>query len=252
MMRAIDTWANLNRWHRRPVENACLAGGWLLLAVALPPFPGAVVVGAAAALAAIFGAGIPARVFARVLAAPLLFLVPGFLVMAVTLDFSGGALLQFNRGGLEQAAAASLRAMGAMACLALLCLTTPLASLLGILRRLRLPDALTELMGLIYRMLFLLDERRRVMLLAQTGRLGYGNWRTGWRSAAMLAARLFQNTIIRARAMEQGLNARNYDGQPRVPENVRRPAPGRLALCALLLLLSTLPSLAWWRLHHGN
>ena len=59
---------------------------------------------------------------------------------------------------------------GALAALLLLAATTPLIDLIALLRRLRLPEVLLELMVLCYRMLFVFSESVRDTRTAQAAR----------------------------------------------------------------------------------
>ncbi len=253
MIQALDTWAQANRWHDRVIENEVLAGGLLLLAMFLPPFPGALLVFAVSIMAATAGAGVPMRVVAGAMAAPCLFLAVGVLPMLFSVRYSPGIGLdiEFSRAGMEMASAAGLRSLGATSALIFLCVTTPVSSQLGVLRRLRVPDFLLDIMLLTYRLLFLFDAILGRMIIAQDERLGYRDLRTGFRSASLVIASLFIQTLARAQAMERGLAARGYDGNLHVLDISRRPKALRLAAILAAQGFVIVLSLAWRMIYHG-
>ncbi len=105
-----------------------------------------------------------------------------------------------------------LRSWAAVSCLLFLAMTTPLATLVSQLRRLKVPGAIIELMLVIYRMLWLLSDVFHRMRVAQAARLGYSGLRRSMRSTGMLAASLLGRIMNRASRLETGLAARGYQG----------------------------------------
>lgn len=101
----------------------------------------------------------------------------------------------------------------------------PLARQAALSRRLGLPESLVDLMALVYRMLFLLEESRETIQQTQANRLGYRTVRLALRSVAMAGSGLFQRSMSRARSMERGLAARGYDGRLRVLLSPDRSRP---------------------------
>jgi cobalt/nickel transport system permease protein len=93
-----------------------------------------------------------------------------------------------------------------------LVLATPLPDLLALLRRLRAPEALLDLMALCYRMLFVLRQAWDEGITAQSARLGYGGWRRAWRSTGLLAGQMAVQVWRRAAALQAAAEARGYDG----------------------------------------
>ncbi|MBK8176014.1 MAG: cobalt ECF transporter T component CbiQ [Rhodospirillales bacterium] len=226
-----------NRWTRRhPAEKAVLSGGLLLLALLLPPLPGAALVAASAVVIALTGARLPAGDCARVLAPLLGFLGVGAASLAVSLHLDGGIpSLSVSAAGLRDAGAVSLRALAASASLLLFILTTPVTDALALLRRAGLPVAIVEMMLLIYRFVAITLETAANGRTAQEARLGYVGLRRTIRSAGLLAAALLPRVLDRASRMETGLAARGYTGELRVLSPERRCSPVFLTLTLLLL-----------------
>lgn len=253
MIQSLDIWAHANRWHDRVIENWVFAGGSLLLAMLLPPFPGALLVFAISVSAAVFGAGVPMRVVANAMAAPCVFLALGVLPMLLAIRHTPDTALAiaFSRAGLATASATSLRSLGAISALIFLGVTTPVSSQLGMLRRLHAPDILLDIMLLTYRLLFLFDSILDRMIIAQAGRMGYRNLRTGFRSGSLAVASLFVQTLVRAQSMERGLAARGYDGNFHVLDISRRPHAHRLVVIILVQVLVLVVCQVWKWVSHG-
>ncbi|MBW0101379.1 cobalt ECF transporter T component CbiQ [Pseudonocardia sp. KRD291] len=237
-MLPLDVAAYTNRWRaRHPGEKAFLSLGLLVLAVALPPWPGAAVC-APVALGLLLGpAGVAGRVVWRAARVPLGFVLVGAAPLLVTVG--GTPWPAWNPGGLVPAAELTARAVAALLCLLLFAATTPLAELLPRLQRVGVPAAVIEIASLIYRLLFLLLESLRVVREAQALRLGFRTWRTTYRSLAGQGASVFLRAFDRARRLEQGLASRGYDGQLRV-QVVSRPVsrPFVAATAALLVAVT--------------
>jgi cobalt/nickel transport system permease protein len=242
-MPALDAVACTGPWrHRHPGEKAVLAFGLLGCAVALPPWPGAAVVGVVALVLLLGPAGLGARRLLRAVRGPLAFVVVG----AVPLLFSvgGPTLVRLDPGGVGAALALTGRATAALLCLLLFAATTPLADTLPRLTRLGVPAAVVEVAGLVYRLLFLLLDRITAVRAAQAGRLGFRDWRTSFRSVAGQAGAIFVSAFDRARRMEQGLALRGEPGSLRVQLPEQRLSRPFLAGTGGLLVTVVAVSLA--------
>lgn len=220
-MHALDALAHTGPWRRRhPAEKAVLALGLLACAVALPPWPGALVVGVAATALLLGGARLRPGQLLRAVRAPLVFVLVG--AVPLLFSFGGPTLVHLDPGGAGPALALAGRATAALLCLVLFAATTPLADTLPRLERLGVPAAVVEIAALIYRLLFLLLDTITTVREAQAGRLGFRNWRTSYRSVAGQAGAVFVGAFDRARRLEQGLALRGYTGSLRV-EVAQRP-----------------------------
>lgn len=168
-------------------------------------------------------AGVPWRLYLKLMLVPASFLVAGVLTVAVT--FTGGTqefLWSVNLGayragitpgGLETAGELFLRSLGAVSCLYFLALTTPITETVGVLRSLRLPALVIELMVLVYRFIFILLETAGRIYTAQTARLGYHNLRSGYVSLSSLVMSLFVKSYRQSQAVYDAMLARCYDGR---------------------------------------
>lgn len=228
-----DRIAHSSRWRHRPLaEKALLAGGLLLLALVLPPWPGGALV-LATALGCTLAAGTPVAPWARLALPPLGFVATGAATLLIAVGPDGVALAA--NGG-ERAAGTALRATAALAAMLLLSVTTPATDLVQGLRRLGLPAEFAEVALATYRFLFVLSDTATAMSHAQAARLGHVGWRRRIRSTGLLAAALLPRALDRAHRLEVGLAARGFDGGLRTLARHDRPSAAGLARVGLLLL----------------
>lgn len=178
--------------------------------------------------AAVRRGGTPFTFYMKLLLVPMTFLIIGVVTIAVNLSSAesgfllafpvGGKWLGVSRAGLYEAGGLFLKTLGAVSCLYFLSLTTPLVDILSVLKRLKVPTLMIELMSLIYRFIFVLMDTASVMITAQHSRLGYINLASGYRSLALLASTLFIRAYKRSSELYDSLEARGYDGELNVIE----------------------------------
>lgn len=215
---AIDEAAWGNAWRTRSTgEKALLSLGLLAVAATAPHASVALTVLAVALAAALAGARVPPRTYLRAVAAPLVFVMVGALSVAVTVGagpstagWQGWGPVGVTPATLAQAAQVTTRSLGAMAALMLLATTTPVADLLAGLRRWRVPKAVVDIAGIVYRMLFTLLDTAAAVRSAQASRLGYAGGRAARRSLGLLGSAVLGQAWQRARRLEAGLAGRGY------------------------------------------
>ncbi len=246
-MLATDRHAWTNRWRFiHPGEKALFVVGLLAADFALPAASVAPQVFAAAFLATVIGAKVPARAFWGVMVVPAGFLLAGLPALAVSVQLEGaGPLLSLSPEGLALAVAVQLRSLAAVACLAFLILTTPIPDLLALARRLGMPPALVELAYLMHRLVFVVLERASAARQAQEARLGYRNFKTSIRSLGLLVGGLFLRSLDRGRRLDTGLAARGYQGDLRVLSAEPELSVKRLALAVLMTVVVVASALVW-------
>lgn len=233
----VDRLAQTGRWRRRAAgEKALLALGLLILAVALPPWPGAALVLLSAWALALFGAHVPAGDWLRLNLLPLGFVLTGAAALLVEVD---GAGLHLAADSGRAALGVVLRAGAGCSALLLLAATTPAPDLVRGARRLGLPKELAEIMLLTWNFLFVLLEQASVLRAAQEARLGWAGARRQVRSLGLLIAQLLPRALDRARRMEIGLAARGFDGAlPVLSQSAPASVPVLAAILAGHLLLA--------------
>lgn len=157
--------------------------------------------------------------------------------------------LYLSRQGIEQATAVFTRSIALTSCLYFILLTIPTFELIRILQRLGCPPLITELMGLMYRFIFILTGTVGELLTAQQSRMGYGTWRIGMRSLSLLIGQLLQRTLNTYQQLSLGLAARGYNGDLRVWHSRRYKPDWRYTTEAIAGYLCLLLLTGWhyWR-----
>ncbi|SEL82505.1 cobalt/nickel transport system permease protein [Roseateles sp. YR242] len=177
-----------------------------------------VALGLAALMAAVTvgGARIPLRAYVRVARAPLGFLAMSCLSMLVSVTPVDGTLSwRLAPEMAPQVFMVAARALSLCTALLWLVLTTPLGDLLALMRQMRMPAVLLDLMVVAYRMQAVLAEAFSDGVTAQRARLGYGGRRQALRAMALLISQMAVQCWMRATALQAAADARNFDGQLR-------------------------------------
>jgi cobalt/nickel transport system permease protein len=181
------------------------------------------------------GARVPARLFFGTMLVPFGFLLTSGLALCLTLGFGAdGVTLGLSAAGARTALTAGLRAAGALAVTLCFACTVPTAAWMALLRRARVPEALLDLVMLVYRMLFVLDDARLAIMRAQDNRLGFRTLPVALRSTARAAAALFLRCLQRAARLQQGLASRGYSDRLVVLPPPMHASPGAWAAAASL------------------
>ncbi|EFO79727.1 cobalt ABC transporter, inner membrane subunit CbiQ [Oscillochloris trichoides DG-6] len=227
-MQVIDRYAYSNAIRQvDPAQKAALALVALLLCLLLDhPLVSGLTIGWMLGLA-VGWARLPGRVVVQTLAAQALFLLASTLGVALSLSWGGvaprgwavqiGSLwLSSSPEALQHALALVARALGSVAALNFLILTTPLVDLIDLLRRLRTPEVVIDLMTLTYRAIFVLLESLERMRIAQEARLGYCNPQRAMQSSALLISQLFIESYRRSLRLQESLESRGFQGSLRV------------------------------------
>lgn len=225
----LDTYAYTNRWvHVHPLEKFLFALASMLVCLISPSVVVPWAVSLLMAAAIVKGAGIPARVFFRLMTVPFSFILTGVLTIAFSISKDPGGFLfgvafgSFTVGAsqanLLKAGFILFKSLGAVSCLYFLSLTTPVLEVISVLRKLKVPSLFAELMGLVYRFIFVLMDTTSLIRISQTSRLGYASAKNTFRSLSQLISSLFVRSFHRAGELATALTARNYTGDIRTLE----------------------------------
>ncbi|KUF18042.1 cobalt ECF transporter T component CbiQ [Streptomyces silvensis] len=234
-MLPIDAAAHSSRWRRRhPVDKAVLGLGLTVLAISLPPWPGAALVLVAALVLLLGPAGVGARQLWRAYRVPLGFCVTGALTLLVQIGGPDG-FVTLADGGPARAGGLLLRTSAASLGVLLLAFTTPMSDLLPRLVKAGVPAPVVDVALVTYRMSFLLLDSMSRIRQAQAARLGHTTRAAAWRSLAGLGATAFVRAFDRAGRLQAGLAGRGYDGTLRVLVPDVRVSRGFVAASAALL-----------------
>lgn len=204
-----------NRWrHRNPWEKVLFGGGFLIVAMLVPPLPWCLLIAAIVSIAAIAGARIPAESWLTVLAIPVSFAL--MTALGIMIDAGGGPgshlFLSIDWSAAPLAVSLLVRSVAAVCCLAFIGWTTPLMELIPVFGKTGIPPVLVDLALTIYRFLFVMATTLTEMRRAQSWRLGKATFESRVRALSMLAGSLFVRCIDRVRRLEEGMDARGYEG----------------------------------------
>ena len=176
----------------------------------------------------VYKGGIPFTLFMKLILLPMSFLVIGVLTVGINVSDKQSIFLFYisafgthigvSQTGIQSAMHLFFKALAAVSCLYYLSLNTPMVDLLQVLGKLRIPKLFIELMGLIYRFIFVLIETADMMFTAQKSRMGYSSFSSGYRSLSALASTLFIRAYKRSDEVYTALEARGYDGELNVLE----------------------------------
>lgn len=211
--------------HKNPGLKAAFAAGTLLLCVAARSFMVSLCITAVMGGLIVGLGGTPFRRYIRLMLLPLGFLLISTITIIFHMSEAPSSLLSLKLGshylimdassllyGLRLASTS----LSAVSCLYFLALTTPLTDLLAVLRYIRCPALIIELMFLMYRFVFVLLELASSILRAQQCRLGNKDFRTSIRSIGQMSAVLLQRALSKSSALYNAMEARGYNGQIRV------------------------------------
>lgn len=224
-------------------EKLVFALGMMLVALFATSWTIELAVIVAMVATAHFGAGVAWHDIADAAIVPLGFIGLSTLAQAVTIGGPGFFGLA-PPDTLVHAVFVGVRSVACVLALLFLALTTPLTSILGMLRRIGLSKDLADIALLMFRMIWLLLDCLDAGRRSQTARHGHDGWRRTMRSNGMLLASLLPRALGRAERLTAGLASRGFDGDLRFL-NVEQPInPARLA-CALVLV-AALAVIAPW------
>jgi cobalt/nickel transport system permease protein len=172
--------------------------------------------------------GLHLREYVRLLAVPVsLLMISGLAVLFEVTTQSAGVLsipvfgvwLCVSAETQAYTALVMARALGALSCLYLLSLTTPMSDIIGVLRRARCPGVLISLMYLIYRYIFILLSMFHSMRNAAASRLGFADYRASMRTTGSLYTNLLARSYRQANNNFDAMESRCYDSEIRFLEN---------------------------------
>jgi cobalt/nickel transport system permease protein len=113
-----------------------------------------------------------------------------------------------------------------------------MSEIIGVLRRIRCPEVLSDLMYLIYRYIFILLSMHYIMKDAAKSRLGFVNYRTSLRTTAMLYSELMSRSFWQAGISFDAMESRCYDGGIRFLDR-RANVTVFQAACVLVIIAAT-------------
>lgn len=187
-------------------------------------------------------AAIPAKQVALMLGASCLFFIgslPALIIEVRNMDFghemAHGIVLfslshrtiYMNLTSLMSAGQLLIRIMACVSASFFVILTTPMSELFQVMKALRVPTLVLEIMMITYRFLFLLSDTAHDMYTAQQSRGGQSGFAGKIRDTATLIARLFVKTMQRYQGLTNGLISRGFTDELQLPPYVKKAVPER-------------------------
>ncbi|MPW26272.1 cobalt ECF transporter T component CbiQ [Alkalibaculum sp. M08DMB] len=105
-----------------------------------------------------------------------------------------------------------LRSIACLSATYLLALTLPMNQLIRVLKTLKMPTVVIEMVMLIYRFIMMFLEEYNEMQTALYLKFGYGNLRISYRSIALLITSLFTRMMSRYEELNISLEVKLYNG----------------------------------------
>ncbi|NEW04456.1 cobalt ECF transporter T component CbiQ [Paenibacillus sp. SYP-B3998] len=135
-----------------------------------------------------------------------------------------------------------IRILASLSCMTFLMFSTPFSELLQVMKKVRVPSLVLEIMLIMYRFLFILSEIAHDMYVAQRSRGGQTGFRNRLKDTAILIVRMFIKTMQRYKALSDGLLSRGFTDIIQMAPYQAKPIPRRYKVescigVALLLLL---------------
>ncbi|MCL2883689.1 MAG: cobalt ECF transporter T component CbiQ, partial [Coriobacteriia bacterium] len=160
--------------------------------------------------------------YVRTLSLPVSFLMIGGLALLFQVGDAHTGVINLDIFGLwlcvtpasqAQTALVVARAFGAVSCLYLLSLSTPMPSIISVLRRAHCPAVVIDLMYLIYRYIFILLSMHHEMYDAAKSRLGLKNYFTSIKATGSLYANLLSRSYQFASLNYDAMESRCYNSE---------------------------------------
>jgi len=174
------------------------------------------------------GAQIPAKSYAKMILAPVVYLSISILTIIFSFGFSEitdvskfiyiktfdfmNFYIGVASGSIENGLIISFRAVSSIVSMYFLILTTPINQQIKVMKRVKLPNVFIELYVLTYRFIAIFFEEATEIHTAQKMKFGYNNYKNSMNSLAMLAKSLFVRVMIRYKDMESILEIKHFDG----------------------------------------
>lgn len=155
--------------------------------------------------------------YLRIMRIPALFIVLS--IIAIAINFSrtetglftltaGGVNIFVTKKGIIDSIKIIIRAFGALGCMYGLALSTPMADIIDVLRKFRVPEVIIELMFLIYRFIFVLLDTVQNMTRAAISRNGYNSIMTSFYSFGSIGKNLFIYSLNKADSAYDAIESR--------------------------------------------
>lgn len=165
---------------------------------------------------------LPVREYLSVLTIPIVFILLGTFTIAI--DFSKQPMGQYNlylgfcyvftsMTKLKKMFFLILKVFAGVSAMQMMTLSTPSTEIISVLRKVRVPKLIVELMDLIYRFIFILMDVNTKMKNSAISRQGYCDLKTSFYTFGSIASNMLVISLKKANAYYDAMESRCYDGE---------------------------------------
>ena len=192
-MISIDKFAYISGLKKvNPMEKFIFAMVTMIVCISLNNIIDSIIILLLMATITVFKGKIPLKTYIKLMSLPLAFLILSVLTIAINVvGTSSGLIFSFSIFNIKfgctyesilTATRLFFKSIASVSCLYFLTLNTPIFEVLSVLKKLKVPKLFVELMGLIYRFIFVLLDTANMIYISQNSRLGYSTLKTGFNS----------------------------------------------------------------------
>lgn len=229
-MISIDKLAYISELQKvNPMEKFIFAMVTMIMCISLNNLTDSIIILLLMAFITIYKGKLPLKNYIELMSLPLVFLIMGLITIAINVVGSNeGLIFSFSIFNVKlgctydsifTATKLFFKSLASVSCLYFLTLTTPIFEVLSVLRKLKVPKLFVELMGLIYRFIFVLLDTVNMIYISQNSRLGYSTFKLGFNSLGELITSLFLSSYKRSQDIYTAMESRCYDGEINLLEN---------------------------------
>jgi cobalt/nickel transport system permease protein len=223
-MLLIDKYAYINRLKTiHPVEKITLALFLLLITLLMKDKIVSLIIFSLMSTFTIFAAKIPFSYYIKLLLLPSFFLLSGTLTILFSFAKKDAILppvlfsvkfrnwqVFISANNVDTVISLIFVVLSSISCLYFLTLTTPVQTILQVLRKLKVPQLLIEITEITYRFIFVFLETALKIYQAQNSRLGYRTFKLWLHSLGLLISSLFTTVFQRAKELTIAMDSRGY------------------------------------------
>ncbi len=105
-----------------------------------------------------------------------------------------------------------LKAFASVSCMYMMILSTPMSEMIAVFRKMKIPGVVIDLMHLIYRYIFIMEDINKKQRDAAISRLGYDGIRTSLHTFGSQIANLLILSLKKSESYYDAMEARGYEG----------------------------------------
>ncbi len=167
-------------------------------------------------------AGIPAKRYIKLMIIPLPFIVMAVVsILFSPSDTPNGVInipifstyLVATQEGIALSANIFLKSLASVSCLYFFITSTSIGSMIALMKKMRLPSFLVEIILMFYRFIYVIIDMYEKIVISQKSRLGEENLAARFRSAGILVSTIFAKSLSKSLVISNAMDARLYNGE---------------------------------------